>query len=232
MTSKELTNSSSDEDIDNFLQELREQPQANNNSARGRLIFALDATASRQATWDQATQLQYDMFSSTLGIGELDLQLVYYRGFNECRSTRWIKSADTLAASMAKIRCQAGHTQIERILRHGLTETRSQAVNAMVFVGDCMEEKIDTLGDLAGQLKLVGLPVFVFQEGFDPIASRAFADIAALSGGAHCRFDQSSARQLGQLLRAVAVYAAGGRRALEQLGKNSSQAATLLKQLS
>jgi hypothetical protein len=177
--------------------------------------------------------LQTDMFVKTRGIGELDVQLVYYRGYGECRSSKWMNNADQLINMMRKVKCQAGTTQISRVLKHAVAEAKLSAVQALVFVGDCIEEDVDRLGNLAGQCRLLGLPVFIFQEGNDPNASFAFSQIAKLSGGAHCRFDQSSSRQLGDLLNAVAAYAAGGKKALQQLEHGGSRQATLLlKQLS
>ncbi len=224
---------SSRNEVDAFLDAVRQAPPVTTGGGRGRLIFSLDATASRQRTWDRAMALQSDMFIHTRGIGSLDVQLVYYRGYDECRASGWLSNADTLVAMMRKVSCQAGRTQIARILKHALAECRSEPVQALVFIGDCVEENVDELGDLAGQARLLGLPVFIFQEGQDPSAGYAFTQIAKLSGGAHCRFDQSSARQLGDLLNAVAVYAAGGRKALQQLERQgSSQAKALLEQLS
>lgn len=223
---------SSQNEVDAFLEAVKQTPPARAGEGRGRLIFALDATASRQRTWDQAMSLQRDMFVHTRGIGSLDVQLLYYRGFDECRASKWLDNADKVLALMGKVRCQAGRTQIGRVLKHALAECREKQVQALVFIGDCVEEDIDQLGNLAGQARLLDLPVFVFQEGYDPHASHAFGQIARLSGGAHCRFDASSARQLGDLLNAVATYAAGGRSALQQLEQQGSrQAATLLKQL-
>jgi hypothetical protein len=100
-------------------------------------------------------------------------------------------------------------------------------------VGDCMEEDIDQLSQLAGELGLIGVPVFLFQEGDEPRATRAFKEIARLSRGAYCRFDAGSARQLRELLTAVAVYATGGRKALENLSGESKGGAAvrLLEQL-
>ena len=92
---------------------------------------------------------------------------------------------------------------------------RTAKVNALIYVGDCMEEDVDQLGTLAGELGLIGVPVFLFQEGRDQRAERAFREIARLSRGAYCRFDAGSARQLRELLTAVAVYATGGRKALK-----------------
>lgn len=220
-------------DIDAFLQAVEQAPPRQPGAQRGRLIFAMDATASRQRTWDRAMALTTDMFVHTRGIGELDVQLVFYRGYDECRSSKWLSSADKLVSMMRKVSCMAGHTQIHRVLKHALAECREEQVQALVFIGDCVEESVDLLGNLAGQSKLLGLPVFIFQEGYDMEASLAFAQISKLSGGAHCRFDESSASQLGELLNAVAAYAAGGKEALQRLeGQGSSQAGNLLEQLS
>ena len=173
------------------------------------------------------------MFVTTRGIGSLDVQLLYYRGFRECRASGWVSNPATLQTLMGKISCEAGRTQIERVLKHGIAESKLRPVQAMVFVGDCVEEPVDTLADLAGQLNVLALPVFIFQEGYNPAASFAFGKIASLSGGAHCQFDVNSAHQLGELLNAVAAYAAGGNHALQRLsGGGSKHAAFLLKQLS
>ena len=224
---------SSQNEVDAFLDAVKQTPPAMTGDGRGRLIFALDATASRQRTWNQAMSLQSDMFVRTRGIGELDVQLVYYRGYDECRASKWLNNADKVIALMRKVSCQAGRTQIGRVLKHALAECRGKPVQALVFIGDCVEEDVDELGNLAGQARLLDLPVFIFQEGHEPHASYAFAQVAKLSGGAHCRFDASSAGQLGDLLNAVAAYAAGGRSALQQLEQQgSTQAATLLEQLS
>ncbi len=85
---------------------------------------------------------------------------------------------------------------------------------ALVYVGDAMEEGIDDLAAAAGELGLRGVPAFMFHEGHDPIAEQAFREIARLTRGAYCRFDLSAAHELGELLRAAAVYAAGGVKAL------------------
>jgi hypothetical protein len=129
---------------------------------------------------------------------------------------------------MRSVGCVGGETQIGRVLAHALREARGAKVNALVFVGDAMEEKIDELGRLAGELGLLGVPVFVFHEGGDEVAGRAFRQIARLSGGAYCPFDSGSADQLQQLLGAVAAFAAGGRKALVAYGQRMGGAARLL----
>lgn len=200
--------------------------------ARGRLIFALDATMSRQPTWDMACTLQADMFREAASLGSLDIRLVYYRGFNECRATGWISDSARLARLMSRIDCRGGDTQIGKVLSEARREAVTSGVRAVVFVGDAMEEKVDDLCARAGELGMLKVPVFLFQEGEDAIAEQAFREIARLTGGAWCRFDPGAAAQLRELLRAAAAYAAGGREALMRLSARESGAARLLGQMS
>ncbi|MCP1915362.1 hypothetical protein ACVWZM_007817 [Bradyrhizobium sp. USDA 4501] len=199
--------------------------------AHGRLVFALDATMSRQPTWDMACTLQADMFREAGALGSLDIRLVYYRGFNECRASGWISDSAQLARLMSKIDCQGGNTQIGKVLSETRREAVEAGVRALVFVGDAMEESADDLCAKAGELGLLKVPVFMFQEGRDATAELTFREIARLTGGAWCRFDPGAAAQLRELLRAAAAYAAGGREALLQLAKTASGAAKLIGQM-
>ena len=223
---------SSRPEIAEFLERVRALGPASASGRRGRLIFALDATMSRQPTWDTACELQAEMFHEAAKIGGLDVQLVYYRGVGECRASRWVSDARQLGGLMEKIDCRGGHTQIGKILSHARRETEQKKVQALVFVGDAMEEAIDDLAAAAGELGLLGMPVFAFQEGHDAIAEHAFREIARLSRGAYGRFDPGAAHELGELLRAAAAYAAGGMRALADLSaKRSMGAMRLLEQM-
>lgn len=223
---------SSRPEIEAFLEKVRSLGPSTAAGKRGRLIFALDATMSRQPTWDSACALQADMFREAAAIGGLDIQLVYFRGLNECRASPWVADSDRLAELMSRIDCRGGQTQIGKVLSHARPESADEKAQALVFVGDAMEEPIDALCKTAGELGLLGVPVFMFQEGHDPIAESAYREIARLSRGAYCRFDAGSAHQLGELLRAVAAYAAGGMKALRELStRRSSGARMLLAQL-
>jgi hypothetical protein len=172
------------------------------------------------------------MFRAVKEVGGLDVQLVYFRGFGETRASEWISDPEALAQLMTRVSCQGGYTQIRKVLTHARRESEQNKVNAMVYVGDCMEEDIDELSQRAGALGLLGVPMFLFQEGREPRAELAFKEIARLTRGAYCHFDAGSARQLRELL-AVAVYATGGRKALRDYGAatNSSAAVRLLEQL-
>ena len=217
-----------DDPVETFLKEVASTPRPQPGRGRGRLIFAMDATASREPTWDHACQVQGQMFLETAALGGLDVQLVYYRGFDECRASRWVDNPRDLVRLMSGVFCLAGQTKLGRVLRHAVRETEKKRVAALVFVGDCFEENLDEVGQTAGQLGLQGVRAFLFQEGRNPDAERAFRQVAKLTNGAHCRFDASSPQQLRDLLGAVAAYAAGGQRALADLSRHSSPEVRLL----
>jgi hypothetical protein len=233
MSGDRLPTKSSSADVDAFLADLNRAPAVRPGGGRGRLIFALDATASREPTWDRACRIQGEMFEATAALGGLDVRLVFYRGFDECKASRWMPNAAELHRAMRAVSCIGGETQIERVLEHAIAETKKQRVHALVFVGDAMEENVDRLCKLAGELGLLGTPVFVFHEGADAAAGTAFRQIAKLSRGAYLSFDLASADKLKELLAAVAVYAAGGYRALSDYSaKKGGEVRRLTAQLS
>lgn len=213
---------SSKHELDVFLDQVSKAPAILNTGAEGRLLFALDATASRQRTWDQACHLQSEMFLEASKIGGLQVQLCYYQGYGLFEHTGWFNNTRALLDRMNRVNCVAGQTQLLRVLNHALLETRTRKIQAVIFIGDCLEEPADKLARLAGELGLLSTPVFIFQEGNELVAKRAFKEIARLSGGAHCNFNAGSIQILRQLLAAVAVYAAGGPKALEHFAKDKS----------
>ena len=222
----EATSSASE--VDAFLKQVKSISPAKPAGVRGRLIFAMDATMSRQPSWDMAMGLQAEMFHSVKSVGGLDVQLVYFRGFGECWASKWVSDPDALARLMTSVTCQGGFTQIAKVLIHAKRQNEKKSVDALVYVGDSMEEDIDHLSALAGELGMMGVPVFLFQEGYDPSAETAYREIARLSRGAYCRFDAGSAQQLRDLLAAVAAFAAGGRQALEDMSRAKGGASRLL----
>lgn len=217
--------------VDQFLAKAKAVTPAPPPPGAGRLIFAMDATMSRQPTWDMACALQGRMFEACAELGGLGVQLVYFRGMGECRASSWVGDPTRLTQMMGRIACQGGQTQIGRVLAHVRDEARRAPVRAFVFVGDAMEEHADTLCQTAGELGLVGVKGFIFQEGGDASASATFREIARLTGGAYARFDSGSAGQLLALLRGAAAYAAAGRRGLEALASRESEARALLTQM-
>jgi hypothetical protein len=178
--------------------------------------------------WDRTCHIQGQMFEETAALGGLDVQLAYYRGFMEFAAIPWASSGRDLLSHMTSIHCAAGQTQIAKVIQHGISETGKASIQALIFVGDAMEEDPAVLNRLAGQLGILGVPIFMFQDSFDPITERAFRDIARLSNGAYCQFDASSAEKLRELLCAVAVFAAGGHKALESYSRTHSAVVTKL----
>ncbi len=212
---------SSTGEIDAFLEKAKAKTGA--RGPVGRLIFALDATQSRQPTWDSACDLQAEMFLEAGRLGGLLIQLVFYRGYRECKASPWTANSDDLLRRMLRVRCEGGLTQIGKVLVNARRQAESGPVAALVFVGDAFEEDIDQVCHRAGELGLLGVPALMFQEGVDPVAERAFREIAKLTGGAYCRFDAASAETLKELLRAAAAFAAGGYRALADLGDDGAR---------
>ena len=214
--------------VDAFLDDSRRTPMPRTGPGRGRLIFALDATMSRQPTWDAAIALQGRMFDTTAKLGGLDVQLVYFRGFRECRASSFVSGGAGLDRLMSRIRVEGGNTQIGRVLAHARDEARKERTGALVYVGDAVEERVDPLCATAGELALLGLKCFMFHEGHDKGAERAFREIARLTGGAYAAFDTSAPGRLGSLLAAAAALAAGGTPALEGQGTAADRDAARL----
>jgi hypothetical protein len=214
-----------------FLDDLKKRRPVSS----GRLIFALDATLSRQPTWDAASARTAPMFQEAGTIGGLQMQLVFFRGdvLRGCEVRGWFSDPQQLTREMEKITCITGPTRIGKVLDHVLKETKLLKVSALVFVGDALEveggDDPDKLAGKAAELGRLGVPAFMFQEGNDPIAERTFEEIARLTGGAYCPFDPGSAHQLGELLRAVARVAVGGPKALE--GRKDAGSVKLLTQM-
>jgi hypothetical protein len=209
--------------IDLFLDKL-----AAKNASSGRLIFGLDATASREEMWSRAIELQSGMFDAVSQVGGLEIQLVFYHG-TTCHSSQWMTNAKALEQSMRKIQCIGGFTQIKKILDHACRAHDRAPLSTLVFVGDAAEEPIDSLCASANALGSRGVRALMFLEGNSDEAEKAFRAIVKATNGAFARFSPESAKELGDLLRAAAAYAAGGLKALES-GK-SKEAVKLLQQL-
>lgn len=190
---------------------------------RAKIIFAVDATASRQPTWDTAAELQAKMFETVAGLGALDIQLLYYRGFGECTASRWLNNVASLKAAMSRIMCSAGHTQIGKVLSHARRENAREKINALILISDACEE---LPADLYAEARELGdVPVFMFQEGADERVAQIYREVASITGGASCKFDAGAAQRLADLLKAVAAFATGG---LKALAAQKTDAATLL----
>ncbi len=214
--------------IASFLEKVAKTPVTVTPPSSGKLIFAMDATASREPTWQQARQLQSSMFDVATGLGGLSMQLCFFHGMASFITSPWLHDARQLKAQMERVHCLGGLTQIGRVLEHAIKESRQQRIHAVVFIGDCVEESPDSLSQLAGKLGVLNTPLFMFQEGQDSNAEMTFRQLARLSGGAYGCFDAGSARQLADLLGAVAAFASGGHEAMRLYGRDRGGLAQLL----
>lgn len=216
-------------DVRRFLAAAQANPLTRTPQRTRRVLFALDATASREPTWDMAMALHAELFQAASAAGRdaetrISVQLAYYRGHNEFHTSPWSSAPADLIAEMTGVACRGGLTRIGRVLAHALAETRREPVAAAVFVGDCCEEPAAALTAAAGRLALFKLPFFVFQEGNDRAAAEVFQAIARITGGAYAPFAPGGAERLRALFGIVAQYAARGRRGVGELQHDAARA--------
>ncbi|MDC0074244.1 VWA domain-containing protein [Alphaproteobacteria bacterium] len=205
-------------EVDKFISKLDLTP-VKKSSNKSRLFFGLDATASREHTWDAASHIQVNMFDVVSKLGGINIQVGCYRGYKEFLVSNWASHSSELISFMTKISCRSGHTQINRILSHILKESANNKVNASIFIGDSIEENPSEILKIGGKLSLLGIPLFIFQEGNNPLATEVFVSLAKITRGAHCNFDNNSPERLEKLLEAVAIYASGGKEAIKRFSR-------------
>ena len=186
----------------------------------GRLIFGLDLTSSREASLRHARIATAAMFDTIKTVGAVAVKLVYYRG-NECRASEWHDDAAVVSRAMLRLSCEAGYTQIARLLRVALKE--QERVSGVVFVGDHCEDDHDELLGLARTLGKRSMPLFIFHECADHDerslqAKPLFRRMAEISGGVYVEFNPDSGTVLREVLSSVAAFAAGGSEAVKQVG--------------
>ena len=215
------TKTTASKEITNFLKQGK--AISTYRQKQSRLLFGIDATASRQPTWDAACRTQGELFTAAHQISNIAIQLCFYRGFGEFTVSDWLTSETDLKYQIEKVACQGGQTQILRLLKHAIFEHNKLAVRALLFIGDACEENQDQLYNLAGQCGLLQLPIFIYQEGTDRKATDSFRTLANLSGGVHTTFDASSASTLAALLGALSRYVVGGKQALEMSAQSGDK---------
>lgn len=187
-----------------------------------RLIFGVDATASREATWNIARDLQARMFREAAPVGELDMQLVFFGG-GRCRASKWTSSGEQLASLMSKVECETGPTQIERVLRHALQEHAKAPIQALTYIGDAQEEGLDVLAALADELAAAGVPLHMYQEGTDVAVRNAFRLLALKSGGTYSAFNPAVPQTIERLSEKLNEVARVAVTSVTAIGTNSGR---------
>jgi hypothetical protein len=202
-------------------------------SGRPRLLFAMDATASREPSWQLAQTITGAMFAAVPGA--LDVALAYHGGGRLKEVTPFAADTRAFLDKVHTVQCEAGGTALTALLEAATTIAR---LKALIYVGDCFEEDPAVAGALAQQLRLKGVRVFVFhdttsqQQGYDVDGARAvFAQLAAVTSGVLLPFDADALDQVKALLEAIAVYAVGGLKLLAARQRALPAARLLLDQL-
>lgn len=175
-----------------------------------KLLFSMDATASRQPSWDVAQKITLSMFDVIPG--GLKIALAYHSAGRLQTVTEFRDDAGYFKDQIAAVRCQAGNTALCEILD---TACDTPGLSSLIYIGDCFEERFETAVALAQRLKEKGVPCFIFQEGDDFRAADAFKAIAEITGGAVFPFEMDSLVRVREKLDAIAAYAAGGMKLLQ-----------------
>lgn len=193
---------------------------------RPRMVFAFDATASREAAWDVARRTTDSIFRALPG--QLDVALAVHGGDTMHTFTGFLPDPAALRDKAASIRCEAGRTRLVDIMER----TRDSAdVRVCLYIGDLFEEEEETAYAAADALRLRACRVIILQDGTDERSARVFREIARRTGGALIPFDADAIERIRELLEAVSVLAVGGVRLLEQEKKTLPGATLLLGHL-
>ena len=182
--------------------------------------FLIDATASREHTWEQAQTIQAKMFKAVSGLKAVSLRLVYF-GDNRLTALGWENNPNSVARHMAAVRCHAGLTQIIEGLQSFINEGPEEKAAAIILIGDCFEENSGQAERAAILLKEKGIKLFSFIEGDDPTAQFVFRRLSEITGGKFARF--GSDLPLSDLCEGVALLASGGEKALGRLKNKNVQ---------
>lgn len=177
-----------------------------------RIGLIVDATGSRQASWEDAQRVQGRMLESLGRTGRVLLRLIYFGG-GELTACAWSSDHAALSAHMAAVRCRKGHTQILDGLRRFLRE--GEEAESIILVGDAFEEDAGSAELLAALLRDSGAKIFAFLEGDDAHAARIFRKLAEATGGRFARL--GAELPLGALCEGVVLLTAHGREGLRRL---------------
>lgn len=191
---------------------------------RPRLVFGLDATASRSVTLRAAQRLTDSILTALPG--SLDVNLAVHGGGRLHTFTHFTADVAQLRDMTSSLTCRAGGTRLLDILKRAL---KTRAVKVVLYIGDCFEESEADARRIADALCHRHIRVVILHEGPPPAA---FGEIAERSGGALLPFDTSAIDALADLCGAVAVLAVGDVEALETIAPVKPEARLLLETLS
>jgi len=190
------------------------------------IIFAVDATASREHFWSETIKIQDKMFSTAQKAGaNLHAQLVSYSGETfdgEIHRTPWHNDAHALSDHLRSVRCAPSQTQIEKVFRHALNECCKRDVHALILVGDSYEENVPTLVRLASQINQKGIKLFMFHDTKTTCTAEdtltVFKKIAKAAEGFYVPFNVGDLAVLGDYLKVVGALATKNKTVIDHTG--------------
>lgn len=196
---------------------------------RPRLIFAVDATASREPAWRAARGVTDSLVKALPGA--LDVALAVHGGGRVHTFTPYTTAANTLRDRAAGVMCKAGFTRLLPIMASAV---KDPGVKVVIYIGDVFEESLARGRRLADSMGARGTRLIVLHDTADPAArghAEIFWDLAKRTGGCVLPFEAGASRKLHDLVSAVAVYAVGGERLLQERRHALPGAVALLEQL-
>jgi hypothetical protein len=195
-------------------------------AGRPRLVFAIDATASRQPAWEAARTTTDALFQALPG--QLDVALAVHGGSRVKLFTEFVSEPAALRDQASSVRCEAGMTRLVEIMERCRD---ASDVKVLVYIGDVFEEGLEEAEQAATALRLRGTRVIVLHDRAQALqldaSAEAFQRIAQFTQGAVLPFDPSAVTALRALLEAVATLAVGGIKLLQER-RSALPAASLL----
>lgn len=191
-----------------------------------KLLFAMDATASRQASWDVAQEITLSMFDVIPG--GLKIALAHHSGGQLREVTDFKDDSSFFKKKINAVRCVAGETALNQVLENA---SEIPGLNSLIYIGDAFEENPASAFEIARKLKAKGVPCFLFQEGDNPYVKETFTSIAEITGGAVFPFAMDSLLHVRERLDAIAAFAAGGMKLLQEKRASLPAARELIERL-
>lgn len=196
---------------------------------RPRLVFGIDATASREPAWEAAKKITDSLFTTLPG--ELDVALAVHGGGVVSMFSAFSSDVQRFRDLAAGVSCRAGHTQLVPLMQR----TREHPdVKVFLYIGDCFEESEEEAYEAADALKARGIRAVMLHDASsgDMAARRVFEEIAKRTGGVCLDFYGGDRQAMKNIFEAVAVLAVGGIKLLQQRRSQLPGAAKLLPYLS
>ena len=148
-----------------FVERLRRLPSSRVAPARSTRV-ALDATASRQATWDLADPCAGEMSSRPPRRRARRAARVLH-GFGGSSPSAWVRDAAEFVRLMRTVAASPARPRSRACCCHAAQEARRSRCRLWCSSATASRRIVDGSGRLAGNSESFGLRAFMFHEGRD-----------------------------------------------------------------